>query len=357
MSSRQAVGQDSSTNLIRSLQTVLQKLQEQGKTTAKSLPALFYDLTGSNVAAQMAVRLLEWTPYSKQSDGSVYKSLNDWWEELRLTKDQVSRVHQRKLLEKLGIETKLRKVRGAPTKHYRAALNQLLQSIATFFEVALSEVMGWISGKPENEPDGKLNNPDFRESGKTYNNVTPNSNEQQKESVPLKGEIPVVNGLGQKELQRYLRKHGAETVQHVIAYTLQQTTVHTPLAFIRKQMKRGYINRSEFPLQTIIEQPTRQVIQQPTASERPQRQITDNARKLEREWRVAMQQIELQLDRGSFDTWVRGTELIDYASDTMVIRARHEYARQQCQHRLYPFLRRIFNDVLECEGLRLEFVV
>ncbi len=63
-------------------------------------------------------------------------------------------------------------------------------------------------------------------------------------------------------------------------------------------------------------------------------------------WDIAYNQLELQLDRASFDTWLRDTVLIEQAADsTFVIGVRNAYARDMLQNRLYRNVCSVLRDV------------
>jgi chromosomal replication initiator protein len=62
-------------------------------------------------------------------------------------------------------------------------------------------------------------------------------------------------------------------------------------------------------------------------------------------WNAAFHQLEMQLDRGSFETWLRGASLIDVVDGTFVIGVRNVYARDMLEHRLYRNVRRVLSDV------------
>lgn len=62
-------------------------------------------------------------------------------------------------------------------------------------------------------------------------------------------------------------------------------------------------------------------------------------------WNTAYHQLELQLDRASFETWLRGANLLAVDGDVFVIGVRNEYARDMLQHRLYRNVRRVLSDV------------
>lgn len=68
-------------------------------------------------------------------------------------------------------------------------------------------------------------------------------------------------------------------------------------------------------------------------------------------WNAAFHQLEMQLDRASFDTWLRGAELVGVElldtgePGTFVVGVRNTYARDMLQHRLYRNVRRVLSDV------------
>ena len=67
-------------------------------------------------------------------------------------------------------------------------------------------------------------------------------------------------------------------------------------------------------------------------------------------WNAAFHQLEMQLDRASFETWLRGAALLDVESldgetATFVIGVRNSYTRDMLQHRLYRNVRRVLSDV------------
>lgn len=62
-------------------------------------------------------------------------------------------------------------------------------------------------------------------------------------------------------------------------------------------------------------------------------------------WNAAYQQLELQLDRASFDTWLKGATLQGVEDGVFVIGVRNSYTRDMLQHRLYRNIRRVVSDV------------
>lgn len=69
-------------------------------------------------------------------------------------------------------------------------------------------------------------------------------------------------------------------------------------------------------------------------------------------WNTALNQLEIQLDRANFDTWLRDAEFLSCASPAtseqaavFTIGVRNSFARDNLQHRLYRSVRRILRDV------------
>jgi hypothetical protein len=61
-------------------------------------------------------------------------------------------------------------------------------------------------------------------------------------------------------------------------------------------------------------------------------------------WHAAYSQIEMQLDRATFHTWLRDLVLLDVQGDVLQIGVRNALALEQCQYRLYRNLHRIVRD-------------
>ncbi|QPC82793.1 chromosomal replication initiator protein DnaA [Phototrophicus methaneseepsis] len=72
-------------------------------------------------------------------------------------------------------------------------------------------------------------------------------------------------------------------------------------------------------------------------------------------WNAAYHQLELQLDRASFDTWLRSAVFLGYEAGIYLVGVPNGYARDMLQHRLYRNIRRVLSDVAgeNCE-LRFE---
>ncbi|MDQ7037454.1 MAG: chromosomal replication initiator protein DnaA [Anaerolineae bacterium] len=62
-------------------------------------------------------------------------------------------------------------------------------------------------------------------------------------------------------------------------------------------------------------------------------------------WKAAYNQLELQLDRASFDTWLRPAVLLSAEKGVFVVGVHNTYARDMLQHRLYRNIWRLLTDL------------
>jgi chromosomal replication initiator protein len=62
-------------------------------------------------------------------------------------------------------------------------------------------------------------------------------------------------------------------------------------------------------------------------------------------WDIAFSQLELQLDRASFDTWLRDAAFLAFEDDVFTIGVRNSFARDMLQHRLYRNICQVLSDV------------
>ncbi len=84
----------------------------------------------------------------------------------------------------------------------------------------------------------------------------------------------------------------------------------------------------------------------PRVSERVHAPVVNGKTPLEI-WDAAFNQLEAQLDRSNFDTWLRDAYLCDFEAPTgtFTLVVRNEFARAQCEGRLIKPIRRVTRDV------------
>jgi chromosomal replication initiator protein len=72
-------------------------------------------------------------------------------------------------------------------------------------------------------------------------------------------------------------------------------------------------------------------------------------------WNATYNQLEMQLDRASFDTWLRDAAFLGCEGDIFTIGVPNSYARDMLQHRLYRNIHRVLTDVCGRDALELRF--
>src|SRR5262249_15332344 len=77
------------------------------------------------------------------------------------------------------------------------------------------------------------------------------------------------------------------------------------------------------------------------------------------QWKRAYDQLSVQLDRASFDTWLRAARFVGYDAETLtfVIGVPNSYSRDMLQHRMYRDIRRVLADATGLEAVEMRFEV
>lgn len=57
-------------------------------------------------------------------------------------------------------------------------------------------------------------------------------------------------------------------------------------------------------------------------------------------WVDSLSELQLQMTRATFDTWLRGSHVIETGDGCLTIAVRHSYAVDWLQHRLLPVIQR-----------------
>ena len=96
-----------------------------GQANILTIPRLFIDWTGDHITALFLSQVIYWSSRTDDRDGWFYKSAKEWQEELSISDYQLARATKK--LAEAGLETKLRKVMGAPTLHYRVDQEEFLK--------------------------------------------------------------------------------------------------------------------------------------------------------------------------------------------------------------------------------------
>lgn len=358
------------------LRQLLTQSEEYG-----SVDALCVGMTGDFVAGMMLHRLLNWFSKAKTGDGSVYKSWRDWWLELHIGKPNAPSKQITKWKAALawaGIETyRSGKYSRGVTTHYRLNIDLFIKRVSVVLNVSEETVSNFLSMREKafsasSEEREKAISPDEREPGKNitkqqqHNTIGGGGESDSDPEAPVEINQPpgerddidvpdeaIALGLDVFQVRRLVKLRGYGEVAAVAA---------------EAAVRRGLTNRAGWAFKTLVEHR----VWTPSKSPAPARisslaesefDSLDNLlarRNAEREkcdtpepdappeardiWQAAMWQLELQLDRGNFDTYLRKTKPVDLSQNTLTVQARNEHAASACQHRLYRTIRRIVQD-------------
>src|SRR5258708_10327320 len=68
-------------------------------------------------------------------------------------------------------------------------------------------------------------------------------------------------------------------------------------------------------------------------------------------WLATLGQLQIQLHRSTYDTWLRHAELLGYEDGRFVVTVPHAYAKDWIERHLLPSLTRVLSDMLrrDCE--------
>ena len=67
---------------------------------------------------------------------------------------------------------------------------------------------------------------------------------------------------------------------------------------------------------------------------------TGSLTKAQKLWQATLGELQLQMTRGTFNTWLRGSQVIAYENETFTVYVRHAYAVDWLQNRLLPVIER-----------------
>ena len=68
--------------------------------------------------------------------------------------------------------------------------------------------------------------------------------------------------------------------------------------------------------------------------------------KAEQAWQAALGQLQMDMPKAAFDTWVRGTEFVSYEDGTFIVAVQNPYARDWLQSRLSSTVTRLVTGIM-----------
>ncbi len=78
--------------------------------------------------------------------------------------------------------------------------------------------------------------------------------------------------------------------------------------------------------------------------------------KAEQAWQAALGQLQMEMPKAAFDTWVRNAEFISYEDGSFVIGVQNAYARDWLQSRLSSTVTRLLTGMMN-RTVEVRFVV
>ena len=63
-------------------------------------------------------------------------------------------------------------------------------------------------------------------------------------------------------------------------------------------------------------------------------------------WKAALGELEMQMTRATFTTWLQGTRALSWANDEFVIGVRNDFAKDWLENRLYDLIARTLSSVI-----------
>ena len=362
--------------------------ESYGDKTLVLCPTAFVKLLhGDHPAAILLSQILYWSDRTQDPDGFFYKSYRNWQTETGLSETQVrriingdSRVQTTQItLRDLGVETKLKKVKstGAPTLWYRINQARFLSVLNDWMrqgdpEQCAESIVSIVDPEPPAMPgidaqqsaasldqDPEIESKDH---SKEDHDHQPDKDSDLVLFLTYTGRFGKLKPVVKEMLREQLARLGVEKTEEVLqrcvsrgrswSYVIKALSQEAPVAaapeapserlwgdFPAASDAEGYVvlPAPESALQPVSEH----VYTSWRSSANGTIQTVQDA------WNAAFHQMEMQLDRASYDSWLRGAILVDFesVSNTFVVLARNEIAGTMLRQRLYRSLKRILSDV------------
>ena len=358
-------------------------------------------LGGDPKGALLLNQILYWADRTNDPEGWFYKTYADWEEELGFKESVVrriikgdSRIQNPKItLAEVGIETTVKdSPTGKPTVHYRVNAPIFFAFLVDYLEreYALdleNEVEQAATPNPDNAEDTSCATQDMQsvhctaetatlpyKDSKTISESTPiisrpttpdddwyifspfekhfgKANTHQQKA--LKSELARLGNTKTQEVIERCVKNKARSWAYVIKSLENEAGTRESNATGTKRYADTVVNITPERFEAWLAE--RQAEKQEYQREEIVAPFMDTV--IERDflrpmtvqdiWETAYTQMELQLGKSFFDTWLHGAQLVDFEANTgtFVVRVRNQYAQDMCQKRYYRNIRRILSDV------------
>ena len=356
----------------------------------RTVDALLAFVSRDYVASRMLAQLLEWFPMAKRKDGLVYKSGTDWQAETGISADQVKLRKANGALAELGIYWDIHKANKIPHSHYGFDVEVFVKHVAEKCGKLICEVKAICYlrtmplGSGANGTGGRGESPQSLTEihSKTQLGSVNDSSSPSGKILSFGSALEqklVGAGLSRKDHPDKYAVLPMEIIDACIADTEQAQAdnliKYTPRAYLRgalnKQMEMmregihsvptdtddGRLEMTYTPDEVCAECGTiphwfskkcscSEVEDDLSETSAADEVIFENGNTDRECWDATYNQLELQLDRASFDTWLKDAEFVAVRDGKFVVQVHNSYARDMLQYRLYRNVRRVLSSVV-----------
>lgn len=377
---------------LSSLKRLVKALRRDDIKTVDALLAyVARDYVTSRIVAQL---LFQWLPRAKRDDGLVYKSGADWQAETGISEGQVKTRKGNGALGEMGVFWKVIRANKIPHTHYGIDAEKFVAHVAKcvgkmgcdvraiVFDKAIRPDIGADQPRPQSDSAFSLTDSHKQSQFVGVNDDSPSSEKILTMDDPLLAKL-VRAGLKRSSFSERYRQLPDAIIDQCIADTREAKKAneikYTVNAYLRgaleNQVEQYRATPSQF-LPTGGEDEQERAVDEtwhepekcPDCGQVPHwfskkcgctedtlSEASDVDVEAVRVWDAAYNQLQLQLDRASFDTWLRPAVLLRVDDGVFVIGVHNSYAQDMLSHRLYRNVRRVLSDVIgETTELRFE---
>jgi hypothetical protein len=335
-------------------------------------------------AGRVLEKLLEFLPRSIRNDGAIWKADHYFWTD--------HRIHYRRMVRarrnlKPVMESWKQKAQGSPTWHYHLDAEALVLGMARALDCSTAYMRMLILQNQNDE-----NAPKTVKSAKSItldSDLDSDSKSNLNSKTVTEIEFALIGeGLHAKTATEFAAMNPL-TVRRVIetvremdaAGKIRKNKAAVLVTTLRREMTPPPgSNLREWEQRTLTPQPPlphgegeqgeeqdEPLYRGLLIPEAPKVQRKDLAFRYGACWNAALNQLEVQLDRANFDTWLRGTWLMDVedshptdvpghdlalrragegnlGSVVFIVGVRNTFAKDMLEHRLYRSVRRVLSD-------------
>lgn len=333
-----------------------------------STEALCCRIVGDFTAGIVLHRLLYWLPKSIRDDSAIWKSDREWYAELNLSYTQMKRVRAR--LSPV-VKSWLEMAQSAPTYHYQLQVDAFIQGIAAVLNRSDVDVKLVLLEKVENRFSAE-SRIDSRQNQESITIQDKESDERlkiyhphQKRFVgftPLSTQLAdQYTRLGESIVREVLKRCDASRGQswQYVLRALENVSIPArapiPLYDSQPPVQADDITVTDDMRQAweASEKGRQYAARVETATNPSPAASMDKHADI---WNQTYKQLEVEIDRASFNEWLRGTRFLKFEAGIYHIAVPNTYIRDMLQHHLYREVRRWLVDIAG-QSVELRFEV